>query len=224
MHLGDAEALRDLVLCELDEEPEVDDFPLAVVEAAERSVQVGTGLGPAELGVGYGQIGLEPPHTSGDRFHRDLDADTCSGCELGDRRLATRLRTSFDGEQVETCPKLLYRLRKPDRGRPVAEVVADLTRDEGARVRAERNSPLRLEPPDRLEQTHRSLLDEVVDLPVVRRMATRDAANEAEVLGHERLERITVVVLAHGGDEPGVPRPGIAVSRVRSTVGAGRRR
>jgi hypothetical protein len=58
----------------------------------------------------------------------------------------------------------------------------------------------------------------------VRRVPTCDAADEADVLGHERLQCIAVVVLAHGGDEQGVARPGVAAACECSTVGAGRRR
>ena len=92
-------------------------------------------------------------------------------------------------------------------------MVADLTRDEDARVGLERDASERLEAADRLEQADHPLLHEVLDLVAGARVATGDPADEAEMPCHELLERDRVVALAHGGDEPGVPlsaavRPG----------------
>ncbi len=219
VHLGDAQARADLLLREVREEPQVDDLALAAIEPGESWLQVGPALRERELVPSRRQVVLErddarpspPPTTSSSltpaRVARaPMSASRPVSARASAARRRRRPRSSCTGSGNR---------RHDDRSRrwwlisPATSVAC---------VGRERDAPARLEALDRLEQPHDSLLDEVVDLIAVHSVTAGDTSHEPQVLGQELLQRVAIVVLAHGGDEAGVARPDRIAARPAGVV------
>ena len=116
VHLRDAHPLRDLVLREIGEEPEVDDLALAVVEPGQAGVELGPRFRPAELGVGRRQVGLERDDARRRRLRGRpvVHAGPCG--EVGEPGLAARLGPRLVGQRPQPRPELLHRLGQAQAG------------------------------------------------------------------------------------------------------------
>ena len=225
VHLGDAEAGRDLRLVHAMLELQVQDHPLARRQVAE-AVRQGHSLlhqrvpvlGRRQVDVAHALLvadaGEGPRPVRGARAQRVQDAVQVHARLLGDlggaRRPAQPAQQRLGGG-VHGRPVVLQAARHPDRPRLVAEVAADLPEHRRRRERAEVDAAVRVEAVGGADQRDHAHLGQVLQRLAAVGVPAGERLHEADVV-QDQLLALGVSAQGRwprvrGSRHPACPRP-----------------
>jgi hypothetical protein len=122
----------------------------------------------------------------------------CRLRQLGDRRRALELHGQLLDQSRELHIQLLEAARDPHRPAAVAEVALDLADDVRSRVGRQLDATVEVEPVDRLDQSDRTDLDQVVELLAAIRVAPCQRSHQRHVPLDQLLARCDVAVVVIG--------------------------
>src|SRR5215471_7134080 len=203
VHLADAQALGDLGLGHLLEEPHDHDPPLALVEVLHRALQHLPHLHPVQVRVLGAHRLAELAAALRAAADRRVDRHRRQGRahlhrlqhvvrlhpealrDLRNRRLAVELVLELLVGPHDLLVQLLEPPREADRPALVAEVATDLAQDRRRGERRELVAEIRIEAVDRLDQAQEADLDDVLQRLAAVLEPPRQEVDQALVAAHE---------------------------------------